>query len=347
MSAEEAQIQEVVEDAVPEAEHALLDGDNELSIDWEEPVEDAEQTEDDAATTEESSGVDSDVDTADAEVVGDEADSEDAPGDPVSDAGDPVPRSVVPWSDDAVAFALKRGLSVAELNSLRQEGRLEGELRSRLFAPEASGPSTDEQGETETASVSDDEYKPNLDLDQYDENVIGEFDRLNRFHLEREKRLEEQLRDVTSFHEQIRQAQEASRFQSEVQTFDTIASGIDASLLGDKPLNEYSQDSPEIQNRAQLWEQYRIMENGYRASGTTVPDKQTLMQQAYRAAFGDKVVEQKQRELSNKLKQRSKQHTAPPTSRRATTADSGEDYPTLKETWKTVMDELGQGDGSF
>jgi hypothetical protein len=179
-----------------------------------------------------------------------------------------------------------------------------------------------EQQEEEEPDILDD--IPDLDPEEYDENLIGAMDRIK----EKLRKQEEELREfrasqetAISMTEQRNVAEVTQWFDSEVEK---LGDGF-AEALGKGGRASLTPGSSQLAKRDDIAHQMAIMLGGYAAVGQTPPPREAVFQQAAKLVLADEYEKQRSVGLSEKLKTRASQHIARATGQKTETQLSPED----------------------
>ncbi len=187
----------------------------------------------------------------------------------------------------------------------------------------------------------DDGYKSGLDPDDFDENVIAEFGRLNEHHeqryLQQEQRYkqqEERLEQIESRYRDTEDRQINARFDAAVDALDN------EELFG-------TSAAPNVENRVRVRKAYDIIALGTEGQGQSVEITPVSMKRAQNLEFADELNTQHRTSLSQKLKSQSQrklgggggQRTAPDKNQEWT--GEPEDDPVLVDAYNKANREGG------
>ena len=115
-------------------------------------------------------------------------------------------------------------------------------------------------------------------------------------------------------------------------------------LFGEIPYEEIDPGSPEARNMENLYNQATVLANGYAASGQQSPEFSELVEQAYRASFGDEIEKINRDRFNDRMRNASKNRLGSGTS---TSRPDGADpddpvnSPVLKEVYEDMLKENG------
>lgn len=138
------------------------------------------------------------------------------------------------------------------------------------------------------------EFKIGLDATDYDEGMINAVNELSgkiAGHFSQQiQALQNELSYQRQFVDTAYRQQSMEMAQRQVDEFDSGVTELKhKDLFGDKPFQELDSGGKEAQNREKLYSQMAVLANGYQVSGQPVPAYKELMQQAYRALFGNEI----------------------------------------------------------
>lgn len=154
---------------------------------------------------------------------------------------------------------------------------------------------------------------PDLNPEEYDEPVVKGWSQMKQLLAHQAQALTElqsQLQTGTQSN-QLREAQEFYNW------FDDSLTKFDGAkdLFGEGYGDEMDQTLETFKNRDKLWNTFMQLREGATARGESVPRKETLLKQAYAAAFGDQAKKQITTTLAGKIKKNGRSFTMAPTDR--------------------------------
>lgn len=175
-------------------------------------------------------------------------------------------------------------------------------------------------------------------IDGLANNIVGSFN-------SQVDQLRQQINYQQQFVDQAYREQSQSMAQGQLDQFNSAVQSLKhKSLFGDKPFQEIDANSKEGQNMSALFDQMTVLATGYQQSGQQTPAYGELVNQAYRALFGNEIDSLNRRRTNDRLRKASKrrlgggkatQKTAP-----APTDDPVND-PVLKEAFDGFLRENG------
>jgi hypothetical protein len=210
-------------------------------------------------------------------------------------------------SDDLLTRAVRAGLSLKEAREIGSPAALERTVQI-LEERTGGGDSTDEgEGADEEEEADPLDAIPDLDPEEYDENIVKGFKTLKDL-------VREQRETISKLSENGRQAEG----QDMTDWFDGRVSGLDRELtkvLGKGTRREIDPGGDEFAARAKLAEQVQVLASGYESRGIQ-KSRDELFDEAVRIAFPDEFKQSEQRKVSEKLGKRERQLTSRPGNRR-------------------------------
>lgn len=174
--------------------------------------------------------------------------------------------------------AKELGYSDDEIRDLGQK-RLEKVLS--VVASKKNPDAATEQHEQQEVA---DEFKLELNADEYDEGLIKQFNALHEYHNKRYSALEQQVREFA----QERTRKQVEKFESD---FDDAISELGAGykdLLGEGRTRSIDKKSQEHSNRVKLLTRMESIAGEYVRLGQNPPSTTDLLNEAVRSVFSDK-----------------------------------------------------------
>tara|TARA_Y100001938_G_scaffold150823_1_gene243639 strand:- start:779 stop:1747 length:969 start_codon:yes stop_codon:yes gene_type:complete len=168
-------------------------------------------------------------------------------------------------------------------------------------------------------------------------NITGSFD-------SRLAQLQDQIAYQQQFVDQAYIEQSKQMAQGQIDQFDNAVSGLKhKALFGDKPYQELDPNSKEAVNMSRLFDQMTVLANGYQASGQAVPQYNDLVQQAYRAVFGNEIESLNRRRTNDRLRKAASRKLGggQGTRKVATVSDDPVNNVHLKEVFEGYLKENG------
>lgn len=216
---------------------------------------------------------------------------------------------------------LKEGQKVAE-----QETALDAQdaAQKKADAQERAAQRERDKG-GKFKSEDTDGYKPDLDENEFDEKVIGEFGRLNEHHQRRYEQQEERIAKLEANHREAADRQTDSMF-------DTIVDSLDnKELFG-------TSEAPNAKARGQLRTALDTLSAGMKALGTPVDMTPALVKRALNLEFADELNKQHRAAFTRKVQNQSQRKLGGGGQRTKSAGDEAwtgepEDDPVLKEAY--------------
>jgi len=147
-----------------------------------------------------------------------------------------------------------------------------------------------------------------LDPDEYDEQIIKLFDKIQKDN----KALREEIESIKGTTQTIDSRAEQEIMQAHFSQFDRDIEALDApNVFGTGSYGEVSED--QFQARMALYHSATALEQSYRNRGVPVP--KDIYTRAFRAEFGDIAATKKTNDLVQKVQRRNNQTIARPTGR--------------------------------
>ncbi len=175
-------------------------------------------------------------------------------------------------------------------------------------------------------------------IDQLAYNIVGTFN-------QQVSGLQNQISYQQQFVDQAYREQSQSLAQGQLDQFNNAVSSLKhKNLFGDQPFQDMDPNSKEARNMSQLYDQIAILATGYQQSGIQVPDYQSLVEQSYRALFGNEIDSLNQRRTNDRLRKAAKRRLGGGKSTAQTEAPPSDDPvndPALKEAYDNFLRENG------
>lgn len=175
-------------------------------------------------------------------------------------------------------------------------------------------------------------------IDSLSNNIVGSFD-------SQVQELRNQINYQKQFVDQAYNEQSKAIAQTQLDEFNNAVSGLKhKALFGDQSFQSSDANSNEAVNMSKLYDQMTVMATGYQQSGIQVPEYQQLVEQAYRAIFGNEIDSLKQHRTNDRLRKaasrrlgggKSTSKIAPPPS------DDPVNDPVLKDAFEGYLRDNG------
>tara|TARA_R100001082_G_scaffold19936_2_gene9721 strand:- start:7096 stop:8061 length:966 start_codon:yes stop_codon:yes gene_type:complete len=157
--------------------------------------------------------------------------------------------------------------------------------------------------------------------------------------------LQNQISYQQQFVDQAYREQSQQMAQGQLDQFnDAVASLKHKSLFGDKPFQEIDANSSEGQNMARLFDQMTVLATGYQQMGQNPPAYKQLVEQAYRALYGNEIDSLNKRRTNDRLRKQAKRRLGGGATTSKPIAPISEDPvndPVLKEAFDGYLRENG------
>lgn len=189
-----------------------------------------------------------------------------------------------------------------------------------------------------------------IDLDDdYDEGLKDAINSLaNQMHGHYSQQFEILAGELLRQQEFVGYAQQQQMIESaqgQLGQFNYAVQGLNNSrLFGEIPYEEQDPNSPEARNMESLYNQANVLANGYAASGQQVPEFSELIEQAYRASFGDEIEQVNRDRFNDRMRKASKKRLGSGSSTSRPEGADPEDpvnNPVLKEVYEDMLKENG------
>lgn len=182
------------------------------------------------------------------------------------------------------------------------------------------------------------EFKIDLDPNEYDEKVIGTFQKMKEHY---DKQLSD-LRNTTMYaaqHAQEVEQQTRARFEQEFTSkFDTDLAALKLDdVFGQGSISELSasKNDTAFQNRLRVIEHMEMDAERYLRRGERPPTQDQLFQRAIRAEFGDRLIQNQQQSISKQVEKRAAQIVPRPgSSPKAKTATG---FNAVKDKFREIL----------
>ena len=281
------------------------------------------------------------------EAVGENADEDWMLHDDIRELADSLGVSQEELRDFSGPEELERAARILDRNLMEVGQRIKPgeEQDAALVAAEAARAKAEAQERAAARERGDDGkfvkaeeegYKPEITAEYFDEQIVGEFDRLGKHYGERVRQLEQQLEALSG---QLRQDAE----RREIDSFDAIVDG-----MGHEDLFGQSADldGKTKDNRAKLWEAVDTLRAGLASRGKQGGLTPTLVRRALNLEFADQLSHQQRRSYSQRLQQQAQRKLGAGGHREATGTKrswkgSPEKDPVLHEAWRELERESG------
>jgi hypothetical protein len=139
--------------------------------------------------------------------------------------------------------------------------------------------------------------------------------------------------------------QQIAAAQGYLDSFNGAVDSLDNSrLFGGESYETLEPGSSHAQNRERLYDQIRVLEEGYYASGQQPPDYDLLVEQAYHSAFGNEIEKINRDRFNDRMRKASKRRLGSGTSTAQPAGPNPEDpvnNPVLKEVYEDMLKENG------
>lgn len=187
-------------------------------------------------------------------------------------------------------------------------------LRKALDLLKKQGKSLEPAEEQNADIPAGDTYKATIDRDQYDSDIVEQFESL-------EKVSQGLYAKLQKLEAQLQASSQDDLFQKVDDKF--------SDLLGQGPTTLLN-NGAQVSNRNQVIEQMDLLKAGYRNLGKDVPSPQELLNQAVKTTFTDQIEELAEKKINSKMAKRQNQKSTRPTKR------SGRKLDPRKEAEKSV-----------
>ncbi|MAK30926.1 hypothetical protein [Acinetobacter sp.] len=277
----------------------------------EQEVEEVTLTEEDMAVIDEINNEHTPEEVEDTEDISVEETEETSQDISTESVEESTPQQTIP--DDMMQAAHYYGLNVSDFQSQESLARVIDQFivnEQNAYNYYAQQQQTQSGDSLPSADEIAEQFKIGLG-DDYDEglreainrlagNITSSFDQRMQY-------MQDQLAYQQQFVDQAYIDQSKQMAQGQIDQFDSAVSGLKhKALFGDKPYQELDPNSSEAQNMSRLFDQMTVLANGYQASGQSVPSYNDLVQQAYRAVFGNEIESLNRRRTNDRIRKAAK-----------------------------------------
>ncbi len=260
-----------------------------------------ESNEDDESRRETDEGVAKGVSEDESEGTAEE-DGERKEGDPEGSQTTPEPTEAPVISEGVLGLAVQAGFSLSEAKSFGSEATLLKVIQMTAARIEP----VKEEEQKQVPLLGD---LPELDPEQYEPEAIETFKKMKEAILKQQETIE-QLAQGT----QKSQENQAAQNEREIESwFDHKVAGLGKNYekaLGQGSYGSLNQGSSQIAKRDEIAEHISLLAAGYESTGRRSPSLDVLFDQATKFILQDDISEVKERQLSDRLRKRAKQHIA-------------------------------------
>ena len=234
---------------------------------------------------------------------------EDTPKDtPKEDAASQLSPQQPSFQRESLVRAMSNGLTLSEARSFGSDEEL-NYFSGRLELNARSVESKQNQKEQEVVDPFAD--LPKLDPESFDPEVVEMFDKLVGIVKDQHTTIQDYSTQQEQFQNQYFETSQVAN-QTEVETwFDSQVENLGDNfkdVLGEGKYNALDKGSPHFKNRDAIANQMSVLLAGYNAQGFPIPPREEVFGMATRSVLSEKFSELKNNELSDKLKEQSKQH---------------------------------------
>ncbi len=212
------------------------------------------------------------------------------------------------FQQKSLVRAMSNGLTLSEARSFGSDEEL-NYFSGKLELNARSVESNQKQQEQEVVDPFAD--LPKLDPESFDPEVVEMFDKLVGIVKDQHTTIQDYSTQQEQFQNQYLETSQATN-QAEVETwFDSQVESLGddfKDVLGEGKYNALDKESPHFKNRDAIASQMSVLLAGYNAQGFPIPPREEVFGMATRSVLSGKFSELKSNELSNKLKEQSKQH---------------------------------------
>jgi len=201
-------------------------------------------------------------------------------------------------NDDAAVFEEAKSIGI-DSESLAEFQSDPQALKKALNLLKTQGNFSKSADEQNADIPAGDTYKATINRDQYDSDIVEQFESLEKVSqglYARLQKLELQLQSTS----------QDDLFQKVDDKF--------TDLLGQGPTTLLN-NGTQVSNRNQVIEQMDLLKAGYQNLGKDVPSPQKLFSQAVKTTFTDQIEELTEKKINSKMAKRQNQKTARPTKR--------------------------------
>ncbi len=205
-------------------------------------------------------------------------------------------------SEGVLGLAAQAGFSAAEAQSFGSEGTL---LKVIQMVADRKEPVKKEE-QKQVPLLGD---LPELDPEQYEPEAIETFKKMKDAIQKQQEVIEQLVQGTQQFQEN-----QAAQNEREIESwFDQKVTGLGKNYektLGQGSYGDLSQGSSQIAKRDEIAEHISLLAAGYESTGRESPPLDVLFDQAAKFILQDDISEVKERQLSDRLRKRAKQHIA-------------------------------------
>lgn len=175
-------------------------------------------------------------------------------------------------------------------------------------------------------------------IDGLADNIVGSFNG-------QVDQLRQQINYQQQFVDQAYREQSQAMAQGQLDQFNNAVKDLKhKNLFGDKPFQDLDPNSAEAANMSSLFDQMTVLATGYQQSGQQTPGYKQLVEQSYRALFGNEIDSLNRRRTNDRLRKAAKRKLGGGSATRkaspAPTDDPIND-PILKEAFDGFLRENG------
>ena len=205
-------------------------------------------------------------------------------------------------SEGVLGLAVQAGFSLSEAKSFGSEGTL---LKVIQMVADRKEPAKKEE-QKQVPLLGD---LPELDPEQYEPEAIETFKKMKDAIQKQQEVIEQLVQGTQQFQEN-----QAAQNEREIESwFDQKVTGLGKNYektLGQGSYGDLSQGSSQIAKRDQIAEHISLLAAGYESTGRKSPSLDVLFDQATKFVLQDEMSGVKERQLSDRLRKRAKQHIA-------------------------------------
>lgn len=220
---------------------------------------------------------------------------------------------------DLELLAAQAGIAqtdAVEFGSAQALRKAIGMLQGRAPRQNADAPAT-----TDKPVVTEPALKIELDPAKYDDDIIKQFDNIQKHFSDEVNKLKERNAVLENSAAQV-------NGQAKIARFDGFIAGLGDDfqpLLGKGGVDAVDQKSDHFKNREKLFSEMQALAAGYGNVGMPVPPEAELFRKALHSTFGDQIQKIANGKLRNTVERRAKQIIAPPTHQSSNESVSDED----------------------
>ncbi len=232
-------------------------------------------------------------------------------------------------SEGVLGLAVQAGFSLSEAKSFGSEQTL---LKVIQIVGEKNTPAKEKGEESQASLLSD---LPKLDPEQYEPEAIETFNKMR----DAIQKQQETIEQLVQGNQQSQENQAAQNEREIIAWFDGKVAGLGKQYektLGEGSHGSLNQGSSQHAKREEIADHINLLAAGYASTGRESPSLDVLFDQATKFVLQDEMSGVKEKELSDRLRNRAKQHVARTGSTKVGTLETAE------ASEKELVDKIDQ-----